>query len=56
MDYVIHLGDYIYEYKNGDYGWYVLSKDMPWEWLLPRRVPRLPVASQTSKTDSDMVI
>lgn len=21
MDYVIHLGDYIYEYKNGDYGW-----------------------------------
>ncbi|KAL7271554.1 hypothetical protein RUND412_005678 [Rhizina undulata] len=20
-DYVIHLGDYIYEYKNGDYGW-----------------------------------
>ncbi|KAE9375298.1 hypothetical protein N431DRAFT_402686 [Stipitochalara longipes BDJ] len=21
VDYVIHLGDYIYEYKNGDYGW-----------------------------------
>lgn len=21
MDYVIHLGDYLYEYKNGDYGW-----------------------------------
>lgn len=20
MDYVIHLGDYIYEYANGDYG------------------------------------
>ena len=21
VDYVLHLGDYIYEYKNGDYGW-----------------------------------
>lgn len=21
VDYVIHLGDYIYEYKNGEYGW-----------------------------------
>jgi alkaline phosphatase D len=21
VDYVVHLGDYIYEYKNGDYGW-----------------------------------
>lgn len=21
MDYVIHLGDYIYEYANGEYGW-----------------------------------
>ncbi|PMD44910.1 hypothetical protein L207DRAFT_551834 [Hyaloscypha variabilis F] len=21
VDYVIHLGDYIYEYRNGDYGW-----------------------------------
>lgn len=21
MDYVIHLGDYLYEYKEGDYGW-----------------------------------
>ena len=21
VDYVIHLGDYIYEYKNGYYGW-----------------------------------
>lgn len=21
VDYVIHLGDYIYKYKNGDYGW-----------------------------------
>lgn len=21
VDYVIHLGDFIYEYKNGDYGW-----------------------------------
>jgi alkaline phosphatase D len=20
-DYVIHLGDYIYEYANGEYGW-----------------------------------
>jgi alkaline phosphatase D len=21
VDYAVHLGDYIYEYKNGDYGW-----------------------------------
>jgi phosphodiesterase/alkaline phosphatase D-like protein len=21
VDYVVHLGDYIYEYKNGYYGW-----------------------------------
>ncbi len=21
VDYVLHLGDYIYEYKNGEYGW-----------------------------------
>ncbi|KAI9801598.1 MAG: hypothetical protein M1825_003277 [Sarcosagium campestre] len=21
IDFVVHLGDYIYEYKNGDYGW-----------------------------------
>ncbi|KAJ9240903.1 hypothetical protein DTO169E5_3820 [Paecilomyces variotii] len=21
VDYVLHFGDYIYEYKNGDYGW-----------------------------------
>ncbi|KAI9845499.1 MAG: hypothetical protein M1837_004838 [Sclerophora amabilis] len=21
VDYVVHLGDYIYEYKNGEYGW-----------------------------------
>ena len=21
VDYVLHVGDYIYEYKNGDYGW-----------------------------------
>lgn len=21
VDYVIHLGDYIYEYANGEYGW-----------------------------------
>lgn len=21
VDYVLHLGDYIYEYANGDYGW-----------------------------------
>lgn len=21
VDYVLHLGDYLYEYKNGDYGW-----------------------------------
>ena len=21
VDYVLHLGDYIYVYKNGDYGW-----------------------------------
>ena len=32
MDYVIHLGDYIYEYQNGDYGWgkcTFLSKLLP---------------------------
>lgn len=21
VDYVLHLGDYIYEYPNGEYGW-----------------------------------
>lgn len=21
VDYVLHLGDYLYEYPNGEYGW-----------------------------------
>jgi alkaline phosphatase D len=28
VDYVIHLGDFIYEYANGEYGWYALPLDM----------------------------
>ncbi|KAI4130471.1 MAG: hypothetical protein LQ347_003357 [Umbilicaria vellea] len=36
VDYVLHLGDYIYEYKNGDYGWGQSINRIP----LPGRLQR----------------
>lgn len=39
VDYVLHLGDYIYEYKNGDYGWGQSIGRIPLPGRLQRSLP-----------------